>query len=97
MVVLIESSIIKIIIGIALIFIASRIVGFLVKLVGLGFVGYGGVKYFSTHEIANENTIIPLIVGLLLIFIGKGMAETVIRIAGALVILWGILGLGVLP
>jgi uncharacterized metal-binding protein len=90
------SPVIKIVVGLILIFVASKIVGFLVRLVGVCFVGYGGVKYFLTQEIVSKDTVIPLIVGLVLIFVGKGMAETAVRIVGALVVLWGVLGLGII-
>jgi hypothetical protein len=90
------SPILKIIIGLVLIFVASKIVGFIVKLVGIGFVGYGGVQYLITQEVVLKETIFPVIVGLVLIFVGKGMAETAIRIIGLLVILWGILGFGII-
>ncbi len=87
--------IVKIIIGLVLIFVAARIVGFVIKVLGLGFIGYGAYQYVSIGE-PTLDAIFPAIVGIALIAVGKSMAETAIKIVGALVVLWGIVGLGII-
>ncbi len=86
----------KIIVGIVLIFVASRIVGFVVKAIGLIFLLFGGYEYYFAKASAFPDVAVPLIIGLALIFVGKNIAETAVRLAGLLVVLWGVLGLGIL-
>lgn len=87
--------IIKIVVGLALIFIAAKVVGFIIKVTGIAFLGYGAFQYLQSSAVTLE-VIFPAIVGLALIVVGKGMAQTVIKVVGALVILWGIAGLGII-
>jgi hypothetical protein len=89
------APILKIVIGLVLIFVAARIVGFVIKVVGLLFLGYGAYQYVSIGEPTLE-AVFPAIVGIALIAIGKSMAETAVKVIGALVVLWGILGLGII-
>lgn len=85
----------KIIVGLILIFVASRIVGFVVKAVGLGFLLLGGYEYYFVKA-GYVDVFLPVILGLILIFVGKNVAETAVRVAGLLVVVWGVLGLGVI-
>jgi len=85
----------KIIIGLVLIFVAARVVGFIVKVLGFLFVGYGAYQYVLIRAVTLE-AVFPAIVGIALIAVGKSMAETVVKIIGGLVVLWGIAGLGII-
>lgn len=86
------TPIIKILLGLVLIFVAAKVVGFIVKVIGILFVGYGAYQYIPVREVTLD-VVFPAIVGLVLIVVGKSMAETVIKIIGALVVLWGVAGL----
>lgn len=85
----------KIVIGLVLIFVAARIVGFVIKVVGGVFIGYGAYQYVLVRAVTPE-AVFPAIVGIALIAVGKSMAETAIKIIGALVVLWGVVGLGII-
>jgi hypothetical protein len=85
----------KIVVGLVLIFVAARIVGFVIKVVGLSFLGYGAYQYIQAGAVTLE-AVFPAIVGIALIAVGKSMAETAIKVIGALVVLWGIVGLGII-
>jgi threonine/homoserine/homoserine lactone efflux protein len=85
----------KVVIGLVLIFVAARIVGFVIKVVGGAFIAYGAYQYVSIGE-PTLDSIFPAIVGIALIAVGKSMAETAIKIIGVLVVLWGIMGLGII-
>ena len=85
----------KVVIGLVLIFVAARIVGFVIKVLGGLFIGYGAYQYVSIGE-PTLDAIFPAIVGIALIAVGKSMAETAIKVIGALVVLWGIVGLGII-
>jgi len=85
----------KIVIGLVLIFVAAKIVGFIIKVLGILFLGYGAYQYVLSSAVTLD-AIFPAIVGLALIVVGKSMAETVIKIIGALVALWGVAGLGII-
>ena len=85
----------KILIGLVLIFVAAKIVGFVIKVIGGLFIGYGAYQYVSIGE-PTLNAIFPAIVGIALIAVGKSMAETAIKIVGVLVVLWGVMGLGII-
>ncbi len=86
----------RIIIGLVLIFVAARIVGFVIKVLGLGFIGYGAYQYLQASQQVTPEAVFPAIVGIALIAVGKSMAETSIKVIGALVVLWGIMGLGII-
>ncbi len=88
-------AIAKIVIGLVLIFVAARIVGFVIKVVGGVFIGYGAYQYVLSRAVTPE-AVFPAIVGIALIAVGKSMAETAIKIIGVLVVLWGIVGLGII-
>lgn len=92
----IAMPIFKIIVGIVLIFVASRIVGFVVKAVGLIFIIFAGYEYYIIKTHAFPDIALPVIIGLALISVGKNIAETAVRIAGLLLIIWGIVGLGII-
>ena len=85
----------KVVIGLVLIFVAARIVGFVIKVLGGLFIGYGAYQYVSIGE-PTLDAIFPAIVGIALIAVGKSMAETAIKIIGVLVALWGVMGLGII-
>lgn len=87
--------IIKIITGLVLIFVAAKAVGFIIKVLGFLFLGYGAYQYVLIRAVTLE-AVFPVIVGITLIAVGKSMAETVVKIIGALVVLWGIAGLGII-
>lgn len=88
-----------IVVGLVLLIVAPRLVGFVVKVIGLGLLAAGVAAYFygplgaAFPEFAPA---LPIIAGLALIFVGKGIAQTVARIAGLAVIAWGFLGLGLI-
>ena len=86
----------KIVIGLVLIFVAARIVGFVIKVVGGAFIAYGAYQYIQAGSVVTLEAIFPAAVGIALIAVGKSMAETAIKIVGALVVLWGVVGLGVI-
>jgi hypothetical protein len=85
----------KIIIGLVLIFVAARIVGFVIKVLGLSFLGYGAYQYIQASQVTLE-AVFPAVVGIALLAVGKSMAETTIKVIGALIVLWGIVGLGII-
>lgn len=80
-----------------MIFVAAKVVGFIIKGIGIGFIGWGVYNYLSESMITLGEVIFPSIVGLILIFVGKSMAETVVKIVGLLVVIWGLMGLGIIP
>lgn len=88
-----------VVVGLVLLIIAPRLVGFAVKVIGLALLAAGVATYFfeplgaAFPEFAPA---LPVIAGLALIFVGKGIAQTVVRIAGLAVIAWGFLGLGLI-
>jgi threonine/homoserine/homoserine lactone efflux protein len=86
----------KIVIGLVLIFVAARIVGFVIKVVGGAFIAYGAYQYIQASQQITIEAVFPAIVGIALIAVGKSMAETAIKVIGALVVLWGIVGLGII-
>lgn len=93
------TPIVLIIIGLFLFLVAPRVVGFLIKVVGIFLLLAGGVAYFVKPLPApfpDFAPILPIIAGLALIFVGKGIAKTALRLAGLAVIVWGLLGLGVI-
>jgi hypothetical protein len=88
-----------VIIGLFLFLIAPRVVGFFIKIVGIFLLLAGGAAYLFKPVAASFPgfaPIIPIIAGLSLIFVGKGIAQMVLRFAGLAVIVWGLLGLGVI-
>ncbi len=89
------APILKVIIGLVLIFVAAKIVGFVIKVVGGAFVLYGAYLYMLSSTV-NLEVIFPVAVGVALIAVGKSMAETTIKIVGVLVALWGVMGLGII-
>lgn len=89
------ASIVKIIIGLVLIFVAAKIVGFIIKVLGILFLGYGAYQYVLIRAVTLE-AVFPAIVGIALIAVGKSMAETAVKVIGALVVLWGVTGLGII-
>jgi len=90
------SPILKIIVGAALFFVAPYIVGYAVKVLGVGFLAFAGYKYYLLEALGTPEVILPALVGLLLVFVGRGIAEAGVRVAGVFVVLWGLYGLGVL-
>ncbi|GCC11741.1 hypothetical protein IPdc08_01800 [archaeon] len=92
----IAMPIFKIIVGIVLIFVASRIVGFVVKTVGLIFIIFAGYEYYIIKIHTLPDIALPVIIGLALVFVGKSIAETAMRIAGLILVIWGIIGLGII-
>ena len=89
------ASIVKIIIGLVLIFVAAKIVGFIIKVLGILFLGYGAYQYVLSRAVTLE-AVFPAIVGIALLAVGKSMAETAVKVIGALVVLWGVTGLGII-
>jgi hypothetical protein len=88
-----------VVMGLFLFLVAPRIVGFLIKVVGLLLLLAGVAAYFIKPLMApfpDFAPILPIIAGLAIIFVGKGIAQMVIRLAGLAVILWGLLGMGVI-
>lgn len=88
-----------IIVGLVLLLVAPRVVGFLVKVVGMALLLAGGIAYFYAPGGAafpSYAPALPILAGLALIFVGKGIAQTALRIAGLAVIAWGFLGLGLI-
>ncbi len=86
----------RVVIGLVLIFVAARIVGFVIKVVGGAFIAYGTYQYILADQVVTLDAVFPAIVGIALIAVGKSMAETAIKVIGALVVLWGIVGLGII-
>ena len=89
------AAIAKVVIGLVLIFVAARIVGFVIKVLGGIFIAYGAYQYILAGTVTLD-AVFPAVVGIALIAVGKSMAETAIKIVGALVVLWGIVGLGII-
>jgi threonine/homoserine/homoserine lactone efflux protein len=86
----------RVVIGLVLIFVAARIVGFVIKVVGGSFIAYGAYQYIQADQVVTLDAVFPAVVGIALIAVGKSMAETAIKVIGALVVLWGIWGLGII-
>ncbi|MDP6612986.1 MAG: hypothetical protein QF673_03085 [Candidatus Hydrothermarchaeota archaeon] len=88
-----------IVVGLVLLIVAPRLVGFVVKVIGLALLAVGVAAYFYEPlgmAFPQFAPALPVIAGLALIFVGKGIAQTVVRIAGLAVIVWGFLGLGLI-
>lgn len=88
-----------VLVGLVLLIVAPRLVGFVVKVVGLALLAAGTVTYFYKPiavGFPDFAPALPILAGLALIFVGKGIAQTMVRIAGLAVIAWGLLGLGVI-
>lgn len=88
-----------IVVGLVLLIVAPRLVGFVVKVIGLALLAAGAAAYFYEPlgaAFPQFAPALPVIAGLALIFVGKGIAQTVVRIAGLAVIAWGFLGLGLI-
>lgn len=93
------TPIVLIILGLFLFLVAPKVVGFLIKVIGIFLLLAGGAAYFIKPLAApfpEFAPILPIIAGLALIFVGKGIAQTVLRLAGLAVIVWGLMGLGVI-
>jgi hypothetical protein len=88
-----------IIVGLVLLIIAPRVVGFVIKMIGIALLLAGGIAYLYKPLAAafpSYAPALPVLAGLALIFVGKGIAQTALRIAGLAVIAWGFLGLGLI-
>ncbi len=84
-----------VILGLVLFFIAPRVVGFTIKALGFGLLAFGAAVFFLNPLGLGSSqalTIVPVVAGLALIFIGKGLAEIIIKIAGAVMVVWGSIG-----
>ncbi len=100
------SSIVMLILGIVLLTIAPKIVGFVLKVIGIALVVVGGLIYFFPFQLAPSlahGSIwlylvagLPVISGLAILVVGSGMAKLAVRIAGILLIISAMAGLGVI-
>ena len=94
------------ILGAVLFFIAPKIVGMILRILGIALILVGGVMYQwperfvaavdPTSIWATIIAVIPLVAGIALIAVGEGMAKMAVRIAGALLVLSGLAGLGLI-
>ena len=91
------------ILGALLFFIAPKIVGMILRILGIALIIVGGVLYqFPEYNWAAAEwygsavAILPLVAGIALIAVGEGMAKMAVRIAGVLLVLSGLVGLGLI-
>jgi len=87
---------IKIAVGLVLILIAPRVVGFVLSLIGAGFILLGAAKYYLGGFVPSPEAIFPVFIGLVIIFVGRSMASAALRIAGLIAIVWGVWDLGLI-
>lgn len=97
------TAIAMLLLGAGLIFIAPKIVGFLLKITGIALVLVGLGIYKFPALVPNVTGLglklaaaAPIVGGLLLLFIGVGMAKLAVRIAGILLIISALVSLGVI-
>lgn len=92
----IAGALLKLVVGVALILVAPRVVGMLLTAVGAAFILVGGVKYVLAGFTISAGVVFPVLIGLVIVVIGKSLAETALRIAGAIAILWALWDMGLL-
>lgn len=95
------TSIGLLVLGVFLILVAPKIVGFVIKILGLALLVVGGALYFfpavNPHStISLIIAALPAVAGLFLITVGEGMAKMAVRIAGVLMLLSALVSLGVI-
>lgn len=90
-------------VGLGLFFVAPKVVGKILRIIGLALIAVGGVMYqFPEFNWASGEwygkiiAVTPLIMGIALIAVGEGMAKMAVRIAGVLLVLSGLAGLGLI-
>lgn len=99
------SSVGLIVLGAILFFVAPKIVGLIIKIVGVALLVVGAFLYLFPQQlqIAPQNSFwvlviaaLPVIAGLLLLVVGQGLAKLAVRVAGLLLMISGLVGLGVI-
>lgn len=100
------TSIGMLVLGAFLILVAPKIVGFVLKIVGLAFLAVGGALYFFPERLITSvdpnSTVamiiaaLPAVAGLFLLTVGGGMAKMAVRIAGVLMIISALTSLGII-
>ncbi len=94
------------ILGLVLFLIAPKIVGLVVKILGIALLFIGAAIYFFSGESlmgvsasspwATLIAALPFVAGVFLIVVGQGMAKMAVRVAGILLIVSALTGLGLL-
>lgn len=94
------------VLGIFLIAVAPKIVGLVIKILGLALLAVGGALYLFPEKlistvdprstIALIIAILPSVAGFFLLTVGQGMAKLAVRIAGVLIILSALASLGII-
>jgi|TARA_B100001964_G_C14260798_1_gene615363 hypothetical protein len=88
-----------IILGLVFLIVVPRLVGFVLKIIGLALL-IGGIGTYLYEPLRVSfpqfSPIIPILAGLAIIFIGKGLAKTIVRIMGLALIAWGLLNIGLI-
>ena len=93
-------SVIMVVAGLALLFLAPKLVGFAVKVVGIALIALGAAIYLGILPLSIEAQFVtivaalPIIAGLGLIFVAQSMVKMAVRIAGMLLIIAGLSGMG---
>jgi len=93
-------SIIMAVAGLVLFFVAPKLVGVAIKVVGIALIGLGAAIYlgFLLPSLAAPWLMIvaglPVVAGFGLIFVAQGMAKLAVRIAGILLVVAGLSGMG---
>mgnify|MGYP001403813476 CR=1 FL=1 len=92
-------GIVLIVLGLVFLIVVPRLVGFVLKVIGLALF-IGGIATYVYEPLRQSfpqfTPIIPIIAGLAIIFIGKGLAKTIVRIMGLALIAWGFLNMGLI-
>ena len=93
-------SILMVVAGLALFFLAPKLVGLVIKIIGVALIALGAAIYMGVlmpSLVAPWITIaatLPIAAGLGLIFVAQGMAKLAVRIAGVLLVIAGLSGMG---
>lgn len=98
------SEILVLFLGLALFFIAPKIVGLVMRIIGGALILLGIVMYkFPALVHVPESslmfkvvTILPVVAGLVLTFVGAGAAKLAVRVAGALLVISALVNMGVI-
>ncbi len=94
------------ILGVVLLTIAPKVVGFVLKVIGIALVVVGSLIYFFPDLLVPalvQGSVwlyivagLPIISGLGILFVGRGMAKLAVRIAGILLIISALASIGVI-
>ncbi len=93
------------VIGAALILVAPKIVGVVMKILGLTFLAVGGALYFIPEKLLTADlnpalativAVLPAVAGIFLLTVGQGMAKLAVRVAGALIVVSSLASMGVI-